>query len=92
MSPLITKEDLSNHLSDRLGYEITSDKIKKFKILELNNKRWIFVKMEIGDYGDIETHLINANDNMSESYEMWEEKDNFKWNIDSLISYIKENQ
>lgn len=92
----IKKENLENHLSDRLGYPVIID---KFKVLELDQTtltskwftRWIFVKMEVGDFGHIETQLIKANDIYAEPQQVWEENDkNFKWDIKSLVSYIKE--
>lgn len=92
----IKKDNLENHLSDRLGYPVIID---KFKVLELDQttltsklfSRWIFVKMEVGDFGTVETQLIKANDIYAEPEKIWEENDkNFKWDIKSLISYIKD--
>ena len=42
----VDKQNLANHLADRLGYPIDASDIKRFKILDITGgSRWIFVKM-----------------------------------------------
>ena len=92
---MVKKENLENHLSDRLGYPVI---IHKFKVLELDQTtltskwftRWIFVNMEVGAFGMVETQLIKANDIQAEPQQVWEDDKTFKWDIKSLVSYIKE--
>ena len=86
----VDKQDLANHLADRLGSPISLSDIKRFKILDITGgSRWIFVKMATFGYDDIETHLIMADDFYAESQMLWEEKEIFKWDVKSLISHIK---
>jgi len=92
MDTEMTEKQVRNWFGDR-GNPLKVNSKPRFKMVEENNGRWLFIRDNCFEYYDScdEVELYFLDTSYCECYDSWSRKD-FSWKLSNLISLIPKEE